>query len=66
MQAKLPVEPEKIDIIRQKTRPTSVTDVEQPELPVHVPPVDIQHDTKGKARASWIPAQSSRHFIAGG
>jgi hypothetical protein len=66
MRAKIPVEPEKIDLIRQKTRPTSVTDLEQSELPVYPAPVDIRHDAKGKATMSWIPAQSSRHFIAGG
>ncbi|KIM21248.1 hypothetical protein M408DRAFT_18444 [Serendipita vermifera MAFF 305830] len=67
MQAKIPVEHEKIDLIRQRTRSVPVTDGgEDGAAVVAAPVVGIQQDAKGKARASWIPAQSSLHFIAGG
>jgi hypothetical protein len=55
---KIPVEPNTFDPFLQKTKPSG--DVPLPVITEPVKPVKI------KPKKSWMPAQSSHHFIAGG
>jgi hypothetical protein len=62
---KLSIESEKMDYLRQRDRTNGQLAPPQLTEPSIVTG-DIQPDLKGKGKVSWIPAQSSRHFVAGG